>query len=133
MAFNEAAAWAHIDSLAAEHRITVKLTHFADDSEAFISANTVWVPETMTKVNYLVALHELGHIACDLARRLHYQHVHQCVGGERSMRDALIACESAAWAWAWQNVDDDVLPKIGKKVRAAVAAMWASHLFHAGS
>lgn len=130
MAFNEAAAWAHIDSLAAEHGITVKVTAHRSDSEAFIAARTVWVPERMTKVNYLVALHELGHVACDLARRLHYRHVHRCSWGEASERDALLACEAAAWAWAWNSVDAGVLPKVGRKTVAAVAQMWGTHLVH---
>lgn len=85
-------AWAHICELAAEFDIKVHATKRRWDSEAHLTTRQVFVPRQFRSVvDYLVALHELGHIASSLAYGL-YWHVPD--------REAAMAAEATAWAWA---------------------------------
>lgn len=128
MAFSAKPAWDHIDRLAAEHGITVKLCGKILDAEAFIAAKVVLVPRRMTPVTYLVALHELGHIASAISRRSHYEWVRGCQQGAVWNDEVAMACEAAAWGWAWGHVDKTVLPRITQKTTDRVMQMLATHL-----
>lgn len=127
MAFSAGAAWAHLDALAEEHRVTVKPCKIGPyDAEANIASRTVWVPKKMTRLAYLAALHELGHIVSDSSRRAHYEYVH---GGRTPLvRDSTMACEAAAWGWAYQARDRALVPELTKALLGNVLQMLASHL-----
>lgn len=129
MAFSAGAAWDHLDTLAEEHSITVKPCRKRSEAEAFLSARLILVPVRMSPVNYLVGLHELGHIVSGVARRSHYEWVRACgANPDANDRETSSACEAAAWAWAFEHVSKAVLPRISPKAAESVFAMLGTYL-----
>lgn len=87
----------HVEDLAAEHAVKVTWKRIAwHQAEAYVgsSRSSVVIPEIRRPGDYLAALHELGHCADPLARRLR----------KRGDRYNAVVCEGAAWAWAAANM-----------------------------
>lgn len=118
---DRAAAWAHIDALAAEHSITVRVIS-GQHGEAHPTTRQVWVPDLRRPIDYLVALHELGHVCSKSALRFHDRFDKKGAHADRA------ACETAAWSWAVEHVDTDVLPHIGRGTWQRLGALWATYL-----
>lgn len=91
-------AWVHIYELAERHRIKVRKAKTRDLSESHIATRQVWVPPRMVSVlDYLIALHEFGHIASPTSRGLALRADYDL--------DAEVRCEAAAWAWVVKYAD----------------------------
>lgn len=79
------------------------LIHWTDkpylDAESDVPTRQVWLPKVRTVVDYLVSLHEFGHILSPLAVTLHN------IGNLQEE----MACEAAAWGWAFENAAPELL------------------------
>lgn len=127
MAFSAGAAWAHLDALGEEHHITVKACKIrAHQSEASIASRVVWVPSKLTPLRYLAALHELGHIVSDTSRRAHYEFAHG--GRAPAVLDSAMACEAAAWGWAYEHRDRRLVPTVQGELLRKLLGMLGTHL-----
>lgn len=112
-------AWAHVQSLADEYRIKLHRTQRRWDSEAHLSTRQAFVPRQLrAPIDYLVALHEVGHIASPLAKRL--------IGVGRLAETA--AAEAAAWAWAVEAALPKLLALMTDRDWELVAEALVSHL-----
>lgn len=117
-------AEAHISHLAAERDITIVWTE--KPPKAYTPHQLAWCNRPTTGRRYFLALHELGHCASSIAREW-----------ERSINDltpegryADLMCEAAAWAWAAEMADPDLIEQITRRERTQVAtAGWGSYLF----
>lgn len=113
------AAWAHLRRLAAEHRVKLHATQARWDSEAHMGTRQAFVPRQLrAPVDYLVALHEIGHIVSPLARRL--------IGNRQYQHE--VAAEAAAWAWAVEHAEPAVLALAGERDWELVGEAMTSHL-----
>ncbi len=125
MKLDSAAAWDHLDRLAEKHQIIVRLVRRRSDAEAHTQTRQVWVPPQRKPLDYLVGLHELGHIVSPSSR----------AAGRRQMKAKnangveaeAMACEAAAWAWAVRHADPKIVT-LTETLRAEVGRLWASHL-----
>lgn len=85
----------HIKTLANDNQVSMTLLdqsvkHAWRYAEAFVQAREVLVPYPRLPEDYLIALHELGHVLSHDADRLEH----------RSGTEAHLTREAAAWAWA---------------------------------
>lgn len=115
-------AWASIDELAAEHKITVRPVSSRYRSESHIATRQVWVPPQRGPVDYLVALHEIGHIASPEARR-QFRHY-----AELLTLDHELCLEAAAWGWALQAADRRLLNWMSRKHWTQIHALLGTYL-----
>jgi len=120
-AFDALAASAHLQALADKHRI--KMTYRQSGWQSFPSTRQAWVPEPSTAKRYLVALHELGHIASATARRRGNQD-YPALGVE-------VLVEGAAWAWATAVADPTLLLGVTKREWSDVFSYFGSYLLYA--
>lgn len=102
---------AHLVHLADEHEVSLTWTTAWDKAMAYPDLYEAVVPCVRGAGDYLVGLHELGHILDPEARRFGVR--------EDDLHQALL-CEGAAWAWAamealpvpkaaWARVADSLL------------------------
>jgi hypothetical protein len=116
------AAWAHLRHLAETNRIRMHPTKRRWASEAHQHTRQVFVPRRMSEViDYLVALHEFGHILSTLANRLVTNH---------TPLERLAASEGAAWAWAVQNAEPELLEGATDKDWELIGSALVSHIRH---
>jgi hypothetical protein len=111
-------ARAHIEALATKHRITLSwLTRGWLKAHAYPPLRTAIVPRVTSGLRYLVALHELGHVADRGAR---YWQDHEAGYG-------LSVCEGYAWAWAAEHRSPDIPVTQADWAEAAalLAGYWA--------
>lgn len=114
------AAWAHLRSLAAEYRIKMHATKPRWDSECHINTRQVWVPRQLrAPIDYLVALHEFGHILSPLANQLI---------SSNTPLERLTAAEGAAWAWAVQSAEAHLIDLMGEDDWRQVGTALVSHI-----
>lgn len=112
----------HVEQLADEHGITVTWVTSSWKAEAFPAGWHAAVPEIHGGDDYLVALHELGHVADDVARKRH----------RRTGRYDEVLVEGAAWAWAAEHADPALARRLGPADWISVASGFTSHLaYHA--
>lgn len=117
-----ARAEAHIVELGQKHRITIRRVSNWRKAGAFYSSRLVYVPREMKKpIDYLTALHELGHLI--------YRPSSMRVWASSSDLKAEIVCEAAAWAWALDNVDPRVVTRMTPALRDEIGGCWTS-FFH---
>lgn len=104
----------HIEELAQRHRIRLRYTR-RWKSEAHSTTRQAWIPRAMrSPVDYLVALHEIGHIVLGH-------------GYEKTL--ALEMCrEAEAWAWAVDHGDPKLLRLVTKDHWMVVGSAMASFL-----
>lgn len=69
------------------------------EAESDVPTRQVWAPKPLTVLEYLVGMHEYGHILSALAVTLHN------VGNLQEE----MACEAAAWGWAFENAAPELL------------------------
>lgn len=114
------AAWAHLRALATEHHIKMHSAKSRWKSEAHLPTRQVWVPKHMRAViDYLVALHEFGHILSPMANHLFANHM---------PLERTAAMEAAAWAWAVQAAEPEVFDEMTDKDWSLVAQAMVSHI-----
>lgn len=95
---SEAAATEHVLALARRLRVEVCWEPEMERWAAHPGTRQVWVPAPVGAVEYLVALHELGHVGSLTARRWFLNGQYPALGVE-----ALV--EGAAWSWAAMMAD----------------------------
>lgn len=93
----------HLETLAAEHGIDITWTSSWRRAEAYPQLSWAVLPTVRRPSDYLIALHELGHIASAHAQTPDF-------GGPYC--DLL--CEGASWAWAAEHA----LPSLARHLRA---------------
>ncbi len=121
MAWSESEATAHVTTLA--RRLRVKVNYRTRGHEAHLTTRQVWVPRTTGAVEYLTALHELGHLASATARRRGNQD-YPALGVE-------VLVEGAAWAWASAVALPGLLAGMSTKEWSSVFAMLGSYVKYA--
>lgn len=90
------------------------------DSECHINTRQVWVPRQLrAPIDYLVALHEFGHILSPVAVHLFSNHM---------PLERTAAMEAAAWAWAVQAAEPEVFDEMTEKDWTHVAKSMVSHI-----
>lgn len=110
----------HLLSLAKKHRIHVTFITTIEDAHSYPSAREAIVPFPVTGADYLIALHEFGHVASRMSSR----------HSDSGTTDKVLVCEGAAWAWAANNLH----PELASKLRASdfnyAGACWLSHFVY---
>jgi len=90
-----ARAMEHIEELARARKVRVHWVKSRWKAEAHVTTRQVWIPRIRSGIDYLIALHEFGHICCRRSRR--------AADNEWSRETEMIS-ESAAWAWAVEQI-----------------------------
>ena len=117
-AFPYEAARAHVEYLAAINGVTVYEIKRMWDSESDIKLRTVYVADPKTPLSYMIALHEIGHIVDKVAAGV--------VGSGRDYHGP--ACEAAAWKWAYDNADPDLLAYVSPRHWRRIGRAWTTSL-----
>lgn len=112
---NSRAAEKHLLALAREHKVmlhwrTRRWTKF----EAHLNTRMVFVGKPTSAIRYLAALHEIGHIVSPVARS--------------ARRGHLLTEEAAAWDWALDNADPQLMPDDFGEIRRQVGRAWSTYL-----
>ena len=103
----------HIWQLANSAKVGVRRSRAWDTSEAEWSIRKVFIPRhTLTALDYLVALHEIGHIVLEL---------------EHDDPEPLTA-EARAWDFALRVANQGILDKMTKTDWRRMGLCWASHV-----
>lgn len=118
----------HLSSVAAEHAISIVWTKKGWlHAEAFIDTRAdgipgagglVVIPVIRRPADFLIGLHELGHVLDENARRFLYA---------RDQYEEIL-CESAAWAWASENLPKRFLKHIRAKDWNRVGYAWRTYV-----
>lgn len=106
-----------LTSIAQEHGIAVHWTKHRWDAEAFPELSQVVIPKIRTTADYLLGLHELGHVLSPEARRL----------DQLTDPYSSLLCEGAAWAWAMAHADPGLVSKATEDDWGIVAEAIVSH------
>ena len=113
------AARAHLKRLASDQRIKMHTTQDRWRAEADVPSRQVFVPRKMVSaLDYLIALHEFGHILSGLGRRIHSDQLLQ----------PLAAGEAACWAWAVENAEPHLLRLMTEEDWDEVGRAMVSHI-----
>lgn len=112
----EAAAW-HVETVASRNRVKVRFTRTLLTAEAVLLTRQAFVPKITRGIEYLAALHEIGHI-CDRSARSW----HERPGVRSEMMN-----EAAAWGWAVEHADPYLLSKLNAADWRHVGALWATY------
>lgn len=103
----------HVDLLAKHYRIKVRVWDRLDSvegmsrGEAHPATRQTWGPEIVTAYDYLVHLHEIGHVVSKPARAVARRKEYGV--------DAQLAEEGAAWGWAFAHALPEVLRYLTKR------------------
>jgi hypothetical protein len=112
-------AEAHVKKLARRHQIRVRRTKNWINSEADFVTRQIFCPaEFRTGLDYLIALHEIGHLMTPDAE----PHIFYEPGIASVLRD-----EAAAWGWALEHADPDLIEAMTKTDWRRVGHCWISH------
>lgn len=98
---NAVAARRHVHDLARQHDVSLHWCDTWDQAETFALARHVRVPWIDSGSDYLIALHELGHVIAPCAQFLESREWHDTY--------TALALEGLAWAWACSVVQTDLL------------------------
>lgn len=117
--WDSAAARWDIASLASIHRVELHRSK-RWGAEAALATRQVWAPlGCRAGIDYLICLHELGHVCSALARKLHRRF-------DEPEYEA--ACEGAAWSWGLENGDPNVIALAAPHDFQLAAQCWLSHV-----
>ena len=95
-----------------------------EKAEAFPNLREAVLPRIRTGTDYLVALHEIGHVAYPDAA------IHASDTGAYGV----IACEGAAWAWAAASIPPHLVAQLPEESWGVIGECFGSHCRHvAGS
>lgn len=118
----------HVLDVAEQHGVTVTWTLKGwRHGTAFVDVDQeggglVVLPRILTAGDYLICLHELGHVIDENALR-YYNSV--------APYDVAL-CESAAWAWAAENVAEEIRPHLRLKDWRRAGEAWITYLTYWG-
>lgn len=114
-----ARAQEHVAELCSKHRITARRASRWYKAVAFPLTRIIYFPPRMeNETDYLVSLHEIGHVVDRRASKLWLT---------ENQTNAIL-CEASAWAWAYRNVDRQACPVIPRHTRNAIAGLWSTYL-----
>lgn len=119
----------HVTALARRHRIRVRRTKTWATSEAELVSRQVFIPaRTRTAVDYLAALHEIGHLVDPAAsnRDKKYRDNFPRSTRREAQYDLMIV-EAAAWAWALKHALPAVLKNVSRAEWRRIGNCWVSH------
>lgn len=116
--FDRAAARTHLRQLAAEMGVTIVWVSGYTLAEAWVDERTACLPRIRSGRDYLVALHELGHILSPHAAGL----------VDAGVLYDEISCEGYAWAWAASHADPVIADSISARDWALAAKCFTSYL-----
>lgn len=117
----QAEAEEHLTQLARRHKIEL---HWSTvHHEAVIFTRQAWVPPVTSALDYLIGLHEMGHIVSPLARRYWRRSE-----WSETLEDNML-CEAAAWAWALEKAKTAMTKRLTTGHWRNIAAMWSSYAF----
>lgn len=108
----------HIEDLAKQHGVRLRWVPSWRKAEAIPGIFTALVPEIRRPSDYLFALHELGHIASPVARRL----------TEKPGHHNTVLCEGAAWAWATEAAEPALARRLTARDWDRVAYAYRTYL-----
>lgn len=115
----------HVRELAEQHRVRLRWTKEWNTSEVNIPSRQAFIPRRLRLgIEYLAALHELGHLV-DRRSRTH-RHRWEYAAGKDVDYEHLLD-EAAAWAWALRAAKPSVLEGMTKTDWRRLGACWASH------
>lgn len=112
--FDPKKATAHVEKLARTNNVMV---HWRKGKvqEAHESTSQIWVTPIKRQIDYLEALHEIGHIVDPTCRATN--------------RSAIpLSAEGGAWEWAMWHVDPDILPRLSDATRRHIQECWGSYV-----
>lgn len=109
----------HVEHLAERHGVRLRWTRTMYTSEVDYMIRTAFVPKELKYgADYLVTLHEIGHLVARGAR-----------GDEYDERPGhLVKVEAAAWSWALNNALPGLLEALTIKDRRTIGLCWASYI-----
>jgi hypothetical protein len=113
MRFDPKAAERHLKALRNQHEITRKWIKRWQRSYALLAPRLIYAPKVSSPIEYLINLHEMGHVVSSTARR--YQRFPSTDLHADMMREA------AAWAWALLSGDPSILDTVPEKDWALMA------------
>jgi hypothetical protein len=113
----------HLKELAAANDVSLTWIKGWERAEAFPVAREAVLPRIRTGGDYLVALHELGHILSFEASL--WAHATDPYG--------IVLCEGAAWAWASANVSPEAVPLLSEEDWDVVGQAFSSHAAYVSS
>lgn len=117
----QARAEAHVRQLAERHGILVRRVTTWEKAAARPDLRIVWVPKMRTNLDYLIAMHEFGHVLDRRAAKLYNQ------GGYEDSSTEIVM-EAAAWAWGLKHLDRAVVGEMSEPLRREIGRCWASFL-----
>lgn len=112
----------HLLDTARRFRVEVYWEPDAARWQAHVSSRQVWVPLPDGYRAYMVGLHELGHVASQVARR--WGHRYDEPGGT-------VLVEAAAWAWAAMTASPDIMWDASEADWAEVVHLFGGYLWNA--
>jgi hypothetical protein len=89
-----------------------------------LDARAVYVPVPVTPLEYMICLHELGHVASSVARRRDDVYDIERLGPDE------IVIEGAAWAWAADMALPVIAAKLTGKDLAAIGGLFTTYIRH---
>jgi len=118
-------AEAHVNDLAERYHIRVRRSKEWATSEAELTTRQVFIPRQIRNgIDYLAALHEIGHIVDPAARQRDVRAA--AVTGRRAEYEKLLN-EAAAWAWAVKNARPSILEAFTKTDWRRMGHCWAGY------
>lgn len=121
--WDSAAARSDVRSLAERHKVDLFRSRRRWAAEASPSTRQAWAPLGCREgIDYLICLHELGHVCSSLSRRLLSRNAKQ------EDLETRAACEAAAWAWGMGHAEQPVLALVSPHDLHRAASAWLSHV-----
>jgi antirestriction protein ArdC len=117
----------HINELAEKYRIRVRRWSKPwEASEAELTSRQVFIPVKFKHgIDYLAALHEMGHIV-DRVARGHERRLDRATTGKQAGYDMLVI-EASAWAWALKTARPALVAAMTKTDWRRIGLCWAGH------
>lgn len=113
-------ATSHLLSLAEKHRVRLTWNQGRTTWQAY-NGRRVTLPRPVSGLHYMIALHEIGHIASRVARRWDHRYQDEGCGGR-------VMVEGAAWAWAAEFAHPHLAAKVTNSMWARLGECFASHV-----
>lgn len=119
-------ATGHVEALASKHKIELFEANSWEQAYTYVKSRRVWVPDILTGSDYIVCLHEMGHVVDKDSRR--YGNGVKRVPHGRPSNHHEIMHEAAAWSWAVQHAKLHLLRLMTRADWERVGDCWATYL-----
>jgi hypothetical protein len=117
----------HLYVLAQKHRITLRWMTFGSGKcpTAHLRTRQVWVPRVRTPQDYVMGLHEIGHVVSRVSRSAAVRLEKQ---GKNGKGEHELVMESAAWGWAIDNGIRGILMRMSAKEWRSVGMLLLTYM-----